>query len=161
MTARGVPPAPPTSKSFQNVCPIFCPNLGGYPRGHPLQLGGTPGGTPSSWGEVPPGGPPQLGGTPRGAPPVGGTPPQLGGLPPGAPPVGGGLTLGAPPPQLGGLPRGRPPQFEGYPRGRPPCEQTNWKHYLPVILRMRAVMTVSIHLINSISQLPSGEIKQK
>ena len=35
-----------------------------------------------------------------------------------------------PPPSWGGTPGGRPP---------PPCEQTNWKHYLPVILRMRAV----------------------
>ena len=79
MTARGIPPAPPpTSKSFQNVCRIFCPKFcpffvqnfvyflsktlsilcwGGYPRGRP-----------PSWG-VPLGAPPQLGGGPPGVPP--------------------------------------------------------------------------------------------
>ena len=52
---------------------------------------------------------------------------------------GGRLPPGAPPP-VGGYPRGRPPSPSwGGPRGCPPCEQTNWKHYLPVILRMRAV----------------------
>ena len=49
-------------------------------------------------------------------------------------------------PQLGGgYPRGCLPQFGGrgggYPQGHPYCEQTNWKHYLPVILRMRVVIS--------------------
>ena len=132
----GVPPGgtPPVGGVPQGGAPP----VGGYPQGAPPQLGGTPGGTP------------QLGCTPGGAPPVGGYPrgtPQLGGTPGGAPPPVGG-TPGAPPmlggvppgvtPQLGGIPGGNPP-VGGYPRGRPPCEQTNWKQYLPVILRMRAV----------------------
>ena len=96
--------------------------------------GGTPGGAP-----------PQLEGVPPGAPPpqFRGVPPQLeGGYPWGHPPSWRGVPLGPP---LGGYPRGAP-QLGGYPWGRPPswggppCEQTNWKHYLPVILRMRAVI---------------------
>ena len=43
--------------------------------------------------------------------------------------------------KLWGYPPGCPPPLGGggLPWGCPPCEQTNWKHYLPVILRMRAV----------------------
>ena len=76
-------------------------------------------------GGVPPGAPPQLGGTPGAPPQLGGSPPSWGGYPQGRPPPLGGR----------GYPRGRPPP----PVGGAPCEQTNWKHYLPVILRMRAV----------------------
>ena len=132
----------PTSKSFQTVCPILCPKcLSNFvskilsifcPKRCPFFCpffcwrGGTP--------------PPVGGGTPGGDPPVGGVPPrappQLGGYPRGAPPVGGGTPGGTPPVRGGGggYPRGAPPSWGG-----PPCGQTNWKHYLPVILRMRAV----------------------
>ena len=134
VTARGVPPAPPTSKSFQNVCPILCPKcLSNFvskilsifcPKLCPFFVGGVPlGAPPPQLGGVPPGAPPQLGGYPRGRPPSWGVvppgappppPPPVGGggVPPGAPPPpswGGGVPPGAPPPQLGGGTPGAPP----------------------------------------------------
>ena len=66
VTARGVPPVPPASKSFQNVCPFFvqhfCPHLRGVPPGAPSVQGGTPvGGTPQfRIGRVLLGAPPDL-----------------------------------------------------------------------------------------------------
>ena len=129
----------------QFFCPFFCPKFcptflskfgGGVPPGPPL-VGGIPRGCPPSWG-VPPGAPPLSWGVPPG-----GAPPPVGGVPPGGapPPVGGGGTPGGAPLSWG-VPPGCPP-VGGNPRGRPPgapCEQTNWKDYLPVILRMRAVI---------------------
>ena len=133
----GVPPgAPPSVGGYPRGHP---PQLGGYPRGRPPgcpPVGGYPRGHPPSWGGTP-GVLPQVRGYPRGCPPVGGTPggtPQVGGVPPGRPPSWGGTPGGAPPPPSWGVPLGRPPQLGGAPWG-----QTNWKHYLPVILRMRAV----------------------
>ena len=153
----------PTSKSFQNVqnfvhflsktlsifCPKFCQTfvskfIGGGTPGAPPQLGGTPGH------------PPPVGGYPGGAPPVGGypwgLPPSWRGTP--RPPPVGGTPRGAP--QFRGCPKGRPPSWGvppgaprpvwGVPLGAPPCEQTNWKHYLPVILRMRAVIKLRVLL---------------
>ena len=52
----------------------------------------------------------------------------------------------------GGYPWGRPPQLGGTPGGTP-CEQTNWKHYLPVILRMRAVKRTD----NTENTMPSSQ----
>ena len=102
------------SKTLSIFCPKFCPTF--------LSKFGGGGGTP---------GPPPVWGVPTFLSKFGG---------------GGVVPPGAPPPQFGGVPRGHPP-VGGYPRGAPPpswggppCEQTNWKHYLPVILRMRAVI---------------------
>ena len=95
-------------------CPKFCPTF------LSKFIGGYPGGAPPVWAP-PRAAPPQLGGYPRGRPPVGG----YGGAPPG-------------PPSWGGTPGGAPPPVGA------PCEQTNWKHYLPVILRMRAVINTHI-----------------
>ena len=64
--------------------------------------------------------------------------PNLFGVLPGVPPSRG-VPLGWCPLQFGGYPWS-PPSW-GDSRGTPPpCEQTNWKHYLPVIHRMRAVI---------------------
>ena len=128
----GVPPGAPPPPVGGGVPPGAAPppvgGGGGTPGGAPPQLmGGYPRGRPP---------PPVRGGTPGGAPPVGG-----GGTPGGAPPSsgGGGVPPGAPPPKLeGGTPGGAPPPPPSW-GGGPPCGQTNWKHYLPVILRMRAV----------------------
>ena len=161
VTTRGVPPPPPTSKIFKNVCPIFCPKFCPFSVHFFVQnlvhflsqilsnmfvqiyWGGTPG--PPSWG-VPPGAPPpQLGEYPKGAPPVGGYPwgrPPVGGYPRGHPPVGG---YPQEHPPSWGVPQGVPP-----PVGGPPCEQTNWKHYLPIILRMQAVMSQHSCIFNNI-----------
>ena len=121
----GVPP------SFWGL-PSGHPLVGGYPQGHPPPVGGTPR-VPPSWG-VPPGAPPSWGVHP-GAPPYWGVPWD-------ARQLGGGTPSGTP--QLG-VPLGVPPVWGRYSRGwppGPPCEQTNWKHYLSVILRMRAVKMV-------------------
>ena len=160
----GVPPGAPPPPQYRGYPPGAPPPQlgGGYPRGRPPPVGGgTPGGRPPPvgggyprgapppvGGGVPPGAPPPVGGGyPRGRPP----PPSWGGVPQGAPPpVGGGGTPGGRPPPVGGVPPGAPPQLGEYPPGAPPppqlggggppCGQTNWKHYLPVILRMRAVI---------------------
>ena len=133
MTARGVPPAPPTSKSFQNVCPIFVQNFAHFlskilsifcPKLCPFFL------SIFCWGGHP-WGPPQLG-----VPP--GTPPPVGGYPRGqTPPPDGvyyrphteydGKVMFSVCLSLGGYPRGPPPSWAvslgGRPRGYPPPPQ--------------------------------------
>ena len=125
--------APPTSKSFQNVCPFLCPKFcpffvqnfcpffvqiyfgGGVTPGCAPQVGGYPRRLLPSRRGVPPGAPPPTGGYPW-APSWGGVPrgplPQLG-VPPGGPPSWG-VPLGAP--SWGGTTRG-PPQLGGTPGG--------------------------------------------
>ena len=126
-TARGVPPAPPASKSFQNFCPNFCPHLGGTP---PPSSEGIPlGAPPSSWFGVPPGMPTD-------------PDPDLDQGPP-------GLDLGGPQTLTRTLTWG-PPRHWPRPWPGGPCELTNWKHYLPVILRMRAVMIGHAHIPRSV-----------
>ena len=121
VTARGVPPAPRLQMFPKFLSYIW----GDTPKGAPPFRG-----VPPVQG-VPPGMRLSSVGIPLGAPSSGGCPPFRG-VPPGAPlrPWPGGtpdLDLGAPGPWLG-------PWLGGA-----PCGQTNWKHYLPVILRMRAV----------------------
>ena len=112
-----------------------------------------------------PGVPPHSGGTPE-------APPSSGGYPSGHPPSSrfGGLTLTQtltwgpldldPDPDLGApyldLGASRP-----WPRpwpGGPPCEQTNWKHYLPVILRTRAVITKNSIITAVLSHCVKGAL---
>ena len=123
MTARGVPPAPPTSKSFQNVCPFFCPKFCPKflsifcPKFCPFFVQNcVQHFCPNLFflGGGYPGPPPQLGGTPRAPPQLGvvppGAPPPVWGYPQGRPPVWGGTPRGAPPPPVGGgVPPGVPP----------------------------------------------------
>ena len=141
---------PPCSK-YSLCCPNWVPPQAGYPPGQGTPLARVPPRAGYPLGRVPPARVPPRGYPPARVPPGQGTPRQ--GTPPARVPPQ--LDLAGYPPTPAALWHSGKCCKALWDTGTPPCGQTDWwmdrrvsKHYLPVVLRTRAVMIYNVQSHN-------------